>query len=146
MADWDEGYSSLIHGIEARLSEHITSSPNPVQSDTRNDTFSSGSGQKRPRVSDQFSADEEDNIFFVDRDIDIDTINQNADKMKLTAQIDESRLLNEQLTDKLKRVCDEFGRHKEKTVKQLKATEAENNQVRDRVRVRFRGWGLKVGL
>lgn len=126
MADWGDDYSLLLRGIEGRLSEHINSSPllDKSLSLSSNIHNTSDSNQKRQRLSISSQSPDDQN-YSTNRDY-----NQSADRMKLTVQIDETRLLNEQLRDKLKGLADEFGRYKEKTVKQLTFVENENTQMK----------------
>lgn len=126
MADWGEDYSLLLRGIEGRLSEHINSSPvlDKSLSFSSNVHNTSDSSQKRQRLS--LSSENPDDTDYLKSG----NYMQSADRMKLTVQIDETRLLNEQLRDKLKGSVDEFGRYKEKTIKQLTFMETENNQLK----------------
>ena len=55
---------------------------------------------------------------------------QNADTMQLTAQLDESRLLNERLNEKFNGLVSDFNKHKEKTRRQLSFMVTENDQLK----------------
>ena len=128
MTTWGDDYSLLIHSIEGHLSEHIIASPTHDQSLLSNATTP---GQKRQRLSmgsPSHVVHEEDENQYQFSSVQLGY--QNAESMKLTAQLDESRLLNERLKDKFNRVTEDFTKHKEKAVKQLQFMLTENVQLK----------------
>ena len=128
MANWGDDYSLLIHSIEGHISEHMAASP------TTNPSIPSSqstSAYKKRRLSSEIStytahSDEDENGSFGDR---ISSY-QNADVMKMAAELDETRLLNEQLHEKYNGIADEFSKYKGKAVKQLQFMVAENDQLK----------------
>lgn len=128
MANWGDDYSLLIHSIEGHLSEHIMTSPSADKSFTSN---KSDSALKRRRLTTDdtsyvIQSEEDDQYPYPSRR----TSYQNADAMQLTAQLDESRLLNEQLKEKYDGVLSDFNKHKEKTSRQLSFMVTENDQLK----------------
>ena len=128
MANWGDDYSLLIHSIEGHLSEHIMTSP------TADKSFISDkadSAQKRRRLSTEESSyviqsEEDDQYSYSNRR----TSYQNANTMQLTAQLDESRLLNERLKETHDGVLSDFSNYKEKTSRQLSFMVTENDQLK----------------
>jgi vacuolar-type H+-ATPase subunit I/STV1 len=59
-----------------------------------------------------------------------------GDRLHLVAELDEARLVAEQLRDKARAAEDELARHKEKTTKQLLFLESEVAQLRKEARER----------
>ena len=128
MASWGDDYSLLIHSIEGHISEHMAASPTTNLSVP---SSRSTSAFKKRRLSSEIStyiahSDEDEIGSFSDR---ISSY-QNADVMKMAAELDETRLLNERLHEKYNGIADEFSKYKGKAVKQLQFMVAENDQLK----------------
>lgn len=127
MASWGDDYSLLIHSIEGHISAHIAASPIPNPSVPSSRTTS---GFKKRRLSAETSnyvANYEDEpCSFADGLSNY----QSADVMKMAAELDETRLLNEQLQEKHSGIAEEFSKYRGKAMKQLQFIVTENDQLK----------------
>ena len=128
MANWGDDYSLLIHSIEGRLSEHIMTSPIADKS-LISEKSDSALKRRRPSTEDSsyvVQSEEDDQYSYPNRR----TSYQNADTMQLTAQLDESKLLNERLKEKYDGILSDFSNYKEKTSRQLAFMVTENDKLK----------------
>ena len=121
-SDWGNDYSLLIHSVEGRLQEYIPKSPIKMSND-----FPSSS--KRSRLSDCSidTKSHDEDAFHI---CILDNVDRKADFIKLSSELEEIKIINEGLKEKLSNTVDEFERYRIKLAKQLGFMEAENIQLK----------------
>lgn len=145
--DWGGDYSLLLHSIEGKISSSQNLIPPEASANSAANQFQSDSifkeRQKRIRLSEDISSEYEfpsSSLQFT-RDyqrsscsIDCDESKSNnikrGDIMKMSAEVDELRLANEQLKDQNNILKDDNERMKDKLLRQMTFLEAENTQLK----------------
>jgi chromosome segregation ATPase len=108
MSDWGGDYSMILHNVEDKLDHHLDEN--------------SASTRKRIRA---------DSMSLIDQDGD--SFNQSitsSSVLRLNLQLDEAKIKNEELVEKINSQRDDFARQKEKYIRQLEFMENDNIELK----------------
>ncbi len=144
-SDAGDDYSYLMHNIEGKISSaHSSSKAASAVNNARNivasttpsesaapatiaarESVSSNNVYKRKRVGDNRPEDNEDESFIASlrTNVAANSIRSSSSTLKLQAQLDEFKILNEQLKEQLRSYKDEHQLFKEQSMRQLKYLE-----------------------
>ena len=109
MGDWGGDYSMILHNVEDKLDHHLADENSTKRKRIRGDSVSLIEQDSESSFSHSMTA---------------------SSMLRINLQLDEARIKNEELAERLQSQKDEFHRQKEKYVRQLEFMESDNKELK----------------